>query len=214
MLLGDKVNENNKYWKLLIKLSEIIHLLYKEDIDEADCNKLEKLIISHHSYYKLLYPEKSLKKKHHNMLHYPTAIRKIGSLVDYCTLRFEGKHTFFKTAQRTSHNYKNIPKTVTKKHQISFANNLMNSNLLNKECLVIDGKEISVKNLNTSVRICLAEIVDVSEDDQITIANEIEYYGQNLKKNHVVSRLKNLKVWFYKIMYIVEYKVNLELSNF
>ena len=60
MLLGDKLNENNKYWKLLNKLSEIIHLLYKEDIDEAGCNKLEKLIISHHSYDKLLYPDKSL----------------------------------------------------------------------------------------------------------------------------------------------------------
>jgi hypothetical protein len=48
------------------------------------------------------------------MIHYATAIRRIGSLEDYCTLRFEGKHTFFKTAQRTSHNYKNVPKTLAK----------------------------------------------------------------------------------------------------
>jgi hypothetical protein len=103
--------------------------LYKSNLNEADCSKLESLVVDHHSYYKSLYPNKSLKKKHHNMLHYASSIRKLGSLVDYCTLRFEGKHTFFKTAQRTSHNYKNIPKTVAKKHQIMFANSLMNSTL-------------------------------------------------------------------------------------
>ena len=96
-------------------------------------DNLQILIEAHHSTYKCLYPTKNLKKKHHNMVHYPTAIRKIGSLVDYCTLRFEGKHTFFKTAQRTSHNYKNIPKTLAKQHQVTLANCLMNSNLLNKK---------------------------------------------------------------------------------
>ena len=81
------------------------------------------------------------------MIHYASAIRKIGSLVNYCTLRFEAKHSFFKTVQRVSHNHKNIPLTLAKKHQICFATNLITSNLLNKVYDVIDGVELKINEL-------------------------------------------------------------------
>ena len=104
--LGDKIEINNKYKALVIKLSEIIDKLYTF---KRTNNNLVILIEDHHKMFKMLYPEIKLKIKHHNMIHYATAIRRIGSLVDYCTLWFEGKYTLFKTAQRASHNYKNIP---------------------------------------------------------------------------------------------------------
>ena len=123
-------------------------MLYTNNIDEinAYCKKLEILIIDHHSEFKRLYPEQNLKKKHHNMVHYPSSIYKIGSLMDYCTLRFEGKHKVFKTSQRTSNNYKNIPKTISKQHQINLADSLMNSNLLNKEFVIMEGKTVKISN--------------------------------------------------------------------
>jgi len=141
------------------------------------------------------------------MVHYPSAIKRIGSLVNYCTLRFEGKHTFFKTAQRTSHNYKNIPKTLAKQHQISLANNLINSNLLNKELIIINGKDFKASDLNPKLKFLLKEILKLSEDDNINIASEIEYYGQLYKKNHVVVRLNNKRQFFYSIIYVIIHKV-------
>ena len=201
------MNSNNKYWNLLIKLSEIINILYSNVINDNDLTKLEMLIKAHHGDYKMLYPTVSLKKKHHNMVHYPTAIRKIGSLVDYCTLRFEGKHAVFKTAHHTSHNNKTIPKTVAKQHQITLANSLINSNLLNKDLIVLNGKDVIATNLNLQLKLRIKEIFEFSENDIITVASEIEYYGQVYKKNYVVAKLNDEKLFFYSILHILIHKV-------
>ena len=165
------------------------------------------MIIDHHSTFKLLYKDKNLKKKHHNMVHYTSAIRKLGSLLDYCTLRFEGKHSFFKTTHRVSHNYKNIPKTISKQHQISLANSLINSDLLNKELLILDGKEITVKNLNADLKFTLKKITNLIDTDNITIAKKIEYYGQLYKRDFIVSKLNNNELFFYSILNIFINKV-------
>ena len=159
--------------------------------------------------YKLLYQEINLKKKHHNMIHYATAIRRIGSLEDYCTLRFEGKHTFFKTAQRTSHNYKNVPKTLAKQHQITLANCFINSNLLNKELIIINGKDILACNLNQNLKFIIREQLKIvlSDDDNVNIASDIEYFGKLYKKNNVVARISNNQKYFYSILHIIVHKV-------
>jgi hypothetical protein len=39
-----------------------------------------------------------------------------------------------------------------------------------------------VKNLNSSLKSCLIKLAEVSDDDYITIASEIDYYGQTFKK--------------------------------
>ena len=49
------------------------------------------------------------------MIHYGIAIRKLGNLLEYATLRFEGKHSYFKTAHKVSHNNINVPKTIALK---------------------------------------------------------------------------------------------------
>jgi hypothetical protein len=120
------------------------------------------------------------------MVHYPSAIRKIGSLVNYCTLRFEAKHSFFKTAQIASRNHKNLPSKIAKKHQISFANNLMNANLLNQDYLVLRGTDLKVKDLNNELKAGLNEVCELYDDDLITLAKELQYFGQIYKKNYVV----------------------------
>ena len=61
-ILGDKVPEDNKQWKLLTKLEEILRILYRSNIDELSCSKLQASIKEHDTLFKLLYPEKNLKK--------------------------------------------------------------------------------------------------------------------------------------------------------
>ena len=50
------------------------------------------------------------------MLHYPTQIERLGPLIQSWTMRQESKLSFVKRVSRQS-NYKNICKTVAKKHQ-------------------------------------------------------------------------------------------------
>lgn len=57
------------------------------------------------------------------MIHYPRCIRKIGPLIHMWCMRFEGKHRFFKKSVK---NFKNITKTLAKKHQNQLTFNFKN----------------------------------------------------------------------------------------
>ena len=50
-------------------------------------------------------------------------------------MRFEAKHSYFKTLSKTSGNFKNLPKTLSKRHELWFIEHLMKSQnkLLNFE---------------------------------------------------------------------------------
>ncbi|KAJ8018246.1 hypothetical protein HOLleu_43867 [Holothuria leucospilota] len=47
------------------------------------------------SYYRM-YPDMSMKPKFHYLIHYPEHLVNFGPLVHTWTLRFEGKHNYFK----------------------------------------------------------------------------------------------------------------------
>ena len=208
IFLGDKIPTEDPNWELLLLLSEIIEILYTENVEEGRCCSLEELIKSHHKLFKKLYPLQNLKKKHHNMVHYPASIRRIGCPANYCTLRFEAKHVFFKTAQRVSHNFKNIPLTLAKKHQICFANNLLNSNLLNKSFLVSKGQDVTFSELNQSIKLRLSNLLEVVDHDFITIAESIQHYGIVYKKNDIVLKCsKNGCLFLCAISKIFVFKV-------
>jgi hypothetical protein len=96
---------------------------------------------------------------------------------------------------------------VTKKHQITFANCLMNSDLLNKRYILVDGTEMVVKDLNINVKSRISKLTELLDSEKITIAKEIEYYGQTYKKEYVVSRCEDKKICFYNILFIVIYQV-------
>ena len=86
------------------------------------------LIEQHHSEFKVLYPNCSITPKFHFMVHYPEFISRLvhvsiknefinmfcrcGPLCQYWSLRFEGKHSYFKDIARRIKCFKNIPKTL------------------------------------------------------------------------------------------------------
>jgi hypothetical protein len=72
------------------------------------------------------------------MVHYGEAINRLGKLIDYSTIRFEAKHSYFKTAAKTAHNWINVPKTIARQHQIILANNLIYSNHINEKIIIKD----------------------------------------------------------------------------
>jgi len=82
-------------------------------------DSLKHLIFDHHKLFKSIFPGgKNLIPEHHLMLHFPRCIRKIGPLIHVWCWRCEGKHNFFK---RSVKNFKNITKTLVKKHQNQLA---------------------------------------------------------------------------------------------
>jgi hypothetical protein len=116
-VIADKISITDEYWQLYLILSKIIDIVYTREISVGMSHELELLVREHHENFKSLHPEITFKKKNHNMIHYGESIRRLGNLVDYSTISFEAKHSYFKTSFETSNNTIHIPKHLANKHQ-------------------------------------------------------------------------------------------------
>ena len=116
LIFGDVVSEGDGHWHLLIILLHII--LFTPCITERMTVFLKQLIEDHHQLFKDLYTQKNLIPEHHFMIHYPECICKIGPLLLVWSMRYEAKHKFFKSSIK---NFKNVTKSLAKKHQIAVA---------------------------------------------------------------------------------------------
>lgn len=73
------------------------------------------------------------------MLHYPRAIRKLGPLVHFWSMRFEAKHGFFKRVSHVTCNFKNICKTQAYRHQMMMCYTLLSGQMFNHDFVVGPG---------------------------------------------------------------------------
>lgn len=119
--VGDLVTENNDIWKFYLSLLEITEILIATEISIAKIDKLKLLLENHLKFYLSLFPGKTLKPKHHLLLHYPDVIRKTGPVSKTHCLRFEAKHRDLKKYANNIETRKNIPLSLAKKMQMQFA---------------------------------------------------------------------------------------------
>lgn len=105
-----------KIWISVESLLRMMQIVYSRTISEDDIQNLALYIEAH---YQFLIGEfkSTLLPKHHIVLHYPNAIRKMGPLINYWMMRFESKHQFFTRAAQQTRNFINIAKTLARKHQ-------------------------------------------------------------------------------------------------
>ena len=64
-----------------------------------------------------VFPDFTLRPKHYYIEHYPDLILCFGPLVHLWTMRFDGKHRFFKRVVHDTQNFKNVLKTLANRHQ-------------------------------------------------------------------------------------------------
>ena len=81
LLVGDKVPEGHPYFELLLQLLECMDFIFCPEITIEETFFLKHLIKEHHEYFLELFPDRTLKPKHHFMTHYPQQIRQLGPLV-------------------------------------------------------------------------------------------------------------------------------------
>lgn len=110
LIFGFVVSEENNHWNLLLLLLDIVKIVFSPSITEVMTVYFRFLIEEHHKSFKELYPTHNLIPKHHLMIHYPGVIQKIGPLIHVWTMRYEAKHTFFKSSIK---NFKNVTKSAS-----------------------------------------------------------------------------------------------------
>lgn len=117
LLIGDKVPEGDLHWLSLLLLIKICSISLTPICNHDLVPYLAQLIQEKLSTFLSLYPSSKLIPKFHYMIHYPSQILKFGPLVHSWTMRQESKLSFIKQHSKKS-NFKNVPLTAAKKHQL------------------------------------------------------------------------------------------------
>ena len=142
LLVGDLVPFDNEHWESFLLLLKICKIALSPFCSHDTVIYLQQLIEEKLEFFQRLYPQHNLIPKFHYMIHYPQQILKFGPLVHSWTMRQEAKLSFFKRISRKS-NYKNICKTVAKKHQLWQC-----YTLLRKSHFLHPSPEFSPKSIN------------------------------------------------------------------
>lgn len=116
-IIQDLLEENCPYFENYINLLEIMSIVFGYQISHGMIDALADLIAEYLDTYTQLYGANSLIPKQHFMTHYPRLIEFFGPLYTFMCLRFEAKHQFFKRITQGMRNYKNLPLTLSVRHQ-------------------------------------------------------------------------------------------------
>lgn len=111
LMLGSKVPEGDETWAILMDLKEIVQLVLSPSFTEESIQYMQTKISDHRQGLQAVFPDFKLRPKHHYVEHYPELTRHFGPLVHLWTMRFEGKHRFFKRVIQDTKNFKNVLKT-------------------------------------------------------------------------------------------------------
>lgn len=98
---------------LKVTLKDVVELALSSRFSEESLAFFETKISEHRHLFQTLFTTTRLRPKHHHLDHYPQWIRTFGPLIDFWTMRFEGKHEYFKKIAHATQNLRRI-KTTSK----------------------------------------------------------------------------------------------------
>ena len=134
-MIGHLVPEDDKHWHNFLLLLTIVDYAFAPVISPNEVAFLNSIIEQHNFCFKHLYPDSSMIPKLHYILHIAEWILKytrmhnykllpmscsqhrIGPLGRHWCMRYEAKHAYFKKLARNAYNFRNIAKTLAKRHQ-------------------------------------------------------------------------------------------------
>lgn len=144
-LIADKIPQHDENWKLFLLLLKICSISLSPVCTRDTIACLRVLIEEKLEEFQRLYPGQSVIPKQHYMVHYPAQIERLGPLIHSWNMRQESTLSFVKTVSKRS-NYKNVCKTVAKKHQFWLCHQIQSD-----PHLLIRKFEISKKFLSCSL---------------------------------------------------------------
>lgn len=171
-------------WKMILTLRKISNILLCFQLTIGQIALLQDLLSTYINLRENEFPNDRLKPKHHFILHYPQLIRKFGPLRHLWTLRFESKHQYFKNIIRHSPNFKNVLKSLSKKHQLLQALHSSQDSLFHDSILTVD----SVLFKKQDHSLILTNFIKPYESlyDLHFITKEVEYRGITYKEGMVI----------------------------
>jgi hypothetical protein len=137
-------------------LREIVSIVFATKLRKSWLSYLNSLTTSFHS----LMVEKSpdnITAKVHFITHYAELIKRNGPARNYWCQRFEGKHLYFKKLALRSSNFKNVPFTLAKRHQLRLSLLLSYKNFYHSIDKAVSTKTIQLSQLPIQIRTILIQ---------------------------------------------------------
>ncbi|KAJ8041305.1 hypothetical protein HOLleu_12090 [Holothuria leucospilota] len=164
IMLGNVIPTGNDHWQLLLHLREICDVATSPVHTPDTLIYLEDTVFDFLDLYKTLYPLEKLTPKMHYLQHYSRQIERFGPLCNCWTLRYEAKHSVFKTLVRSTQNMKNIVYTLTTRHQLKQAVAFAGEETLSDELSFTGGHILNIADMPlTQQGIIKHEIGNVTE---------------------------------------------------
>lgn len=186
LLIGEAItNKQDPVWRMLLLLIEITQIICSPKILSNILSYLHNLIQEYLHLRRTNFPSAKLRPKHHFFEHYPTLISMYGPLMRVSTLRFESKHTFFKTAVRSLRNFKNVTKSLAMTHQL-LQSSLSINNFFNNYPVVEDGLPFRKCVLRDEVSQCVLNAFGREFSNSLTSTEKVSYRGTAYEKGYVL----------------------------
>lgn len=205
LMIGDLISEGNLYWKQICLLIEMMDLLLLPKFNDQALTLLSNKIATHHEHYKTLFGNQSLTPKFHNLVHYPTVIKKIGPPKSFWCMRFEAKHRQIKEYTKNINSRINIAKSVGIKCSLNFANRIIEN-----KGLMGSIKSSKFKTRDSIINKFYYHLLPNENDTQIQNPNEeynffssIEYVGITYKIDAFITKTVSFNSKLFKIVDII-----------
>lgn len=175
--------EVEEVWQLYLRLIHILDIVTAPFVDTNLTIYLTTLIAEHHELYCTLL-SKTLKPKHHIMVHYPRILKLIGPLSHVWTMRMEGKHRpVIKQVAKATTCRKNLPLTIAKKYSLSLSARFLSRQGFQKNLIVYSEETLLIDcyNYNDFQYILPAGL------ENSMVVKEATIYNTKYKKNMVFA---------------------------
>ncbi|KAJ8684754.1 hypothetical protein QAD02_020547 [Eretmocerus hayati] len=117
LMIGDLIPSSDKSWKMFLLLRQIVCTVFAHSVTQENIESFGDLVTSYLKAYVSLF-KKTLRPKHHNLLHYQRLMLLYGPLKVLNCLRFEAEHKQLKQCSQATTSRVSPDYTIAVKHQL------------------------------------------------------------------------------------------------
>ncbi|KAH9378042.1 hypothetical protein HPB48_009842 [Haemaphysalis longicornis] len=117
-LFADKIPEGNNHSKVYLSYRQVVDIILAERIPRDCAAYLEVKVAEFLELYRVQYPSAAVTPKFQYLVHCPKYLLQFGPPWRFWGMRFEAKHSYFKSIASKVNNFRNICLTLSTRHQL------------------------------------------------------------------------------------------------
>ena len=171
IMFGDVIPESDKVWDIVIEFAGLLEVVSAQSFVGGDVIYMQTKIGNFLDLFFTQFKDTNIKPKGHFFTHYPSQTLELGPPCDHNTIRFEGKHNYFKEIYNRSKNRINILKTLAERHQCLMYLTYKEEYVVDHPYIISASSEMPVMLMDRRIKDKIAAVADVNVVSQVTSIN-------------------------------------------